>query len=545
MSQRGLSQVGGPARIIAAATMAARIAGFARMLVFSWAVGATVVGTAYQSTNTIPNVVFEIAAGGILAAVVVPLLAGRVERKKRDEAAAIASALLGWALLVLVPLALLVAILAPWIARALLGPDGDARLGTRMLWVFAPQIVLYGVGIVASGILNAHRRFTAAALAPLISSLVVIATYLLYAVLRDQNPDGAVWVLAGGTTLGVVALVATVLPSVRALELRIRPTLSFPPGVAARARRLGGAGLIALFAQQLSVLGVLWLANHRAGQGSINGYQYVQAVYLLPYAVFAVPLATAAFPVLAASDGHGANAAATLERTGRQIALLSGLAAAVLAATATDLGAFFTAIDAGREGTGAAALAALPATMRAFAPGLVGFGLAALLTRAIYVRGRARTASLVMGAGWLLAILIPFLATLGRPGTTPTLRWIGLGSSLGMTFAALGLLLLVRSAWGLPAVEHIPRTAGAALVAGLLAAGVGGRARGLFPIAEGAVEAVLAGLGAAVVAAIAFVAWMWVFDSSALALFTPGRRLLGDDAAAEDAEAERVSRRMT
>ena len=64
MSQRGLSQVGGPARIIAAATMAARIAGFARMLVFSWAVGATVVGTAYQSTNTIPNVVFEIAAGG-------------------------------------------------------------------------------------------------------------------------------------------------------------------------------------------------------------------------------------------------------------------------------------------------------------------------------------------------------------------------------------------------------------------------------------------------------------------------------------------------
>ena len=64
-------------------------------------------------------------------------------------------------------------------------------------------------------------------------------------------------------------------------------------------------------------------------------------------------------------------------------------------------------------------------------------------------------------------------------------------------------------------------------------------------VAEGAVEAVLAGLGAAVVAAIAFVAWMWVFDSSALALFTPGRRLLGDDAAAEDAEAERVSRRMT
>ena len=73
---------------------------------------------------------------------------------------------------------------------------------------------------------------------------------------------------------------------------------------AVRARRLASAGLLALLAQQASVAVVLWLTNQRAALGTINAYQYVQATYLLPYAVLAVPIATAAFPVLAAGDGR-------------------------------------------------------------------------------------------------------------------------------------------------------------------------------------------------------------------------------------------------
>ena len=517
-----MTAIAGQARVIGAVTMVARVAGFARMLVFSWAVGATAIGTAYQSTNTIPNVVYEVAAGGILAAIVVPLLAGRLERGERDDAAAIASALLGWTLLVLGPLAILVAVLAPWIAPALLGPGGATSAATRMLLVFAPQIVLYGIGIVLSGVLNAHRRFTAAALAPLVSSLVVIATYVAYGLLDAQKraAGAGVWLLAGGTTLGVVALVATLLPALRTVDLRLRPRLSFPPGVAPAARRLAGAGLIALLAQQASVLAVLWLTNHRAAEGSINGYQYVQAVYLLPYAVLAVPLATAAFPALAASDGQGPEAAATLETTARQIIVLTGAAAAVLAATATDLGVFFSAIDAGRTGAGAAALDALPATMRAFAPGLIGFGLAALLTRALYVRGRARTSSLVMGAGWLVAVAIPLLLAATTTDTGRTLRLIGLGSSIGMTLAALGLLVLVRSAWGISAVDRIPRALLGAALAALIAAATGGRARGVLPAAESAPEAILAGVLIAGCVAIIYALWMWVMDAPSLALIT-------------------------
>ena len=46
--------------------------------------------------------------------------------------------------------------------------------------MFAPQILLYGLAVVLYGILQAHRKFTAPALAPVLSSLVVITAYLVF-----------------------------------------------------------------------------------------------------------------------------------------------------------------------------------------------------------------------------------------------------------------------------------------------------------------------------------------------------------------------------
>ena len=78
--------------------------------------------------------------------------------------------MLTWTLMVLLPLSALLALAAPALSSLLLGgaqPPGSVELGARMLVVFAPQVALYGVGIVLTGVLQAHRRFLAAALAPL------------------------------------------------------------------------------------------------------------------------------------------------------------------------------------------------------------------------------------------------------------------------------------------------------------------------------------------------------------------------------------------
>ena len=53
-----------------------------------------------------------------------------------------------------------------------------------MLIVFAPQILLYGLAVVLYGILQAHRKVAAPALAPVLSSLVVIGAYFWFATWR-------------------------------------------------------------------------------------------------------------------------------------------------------------------------------------------------------------------------------------------------------------------------------------------------------------------------------------------------------------------------
>lgn len=149
----------------------------------------------------------------------------------------------------LVPAGVVLALLADPVAGALTGSVGCAgqrELVARMLWWFAPQIPLYGIGVVAAGALQARRRFTGPALAPLLSSLVVIAAYLTYGALtRPAEPSpasGALVALAGGTTLGVVALSLPLLVPLVRDGVRLRPTLQLPAGEAARARALAGPG---------------------------------------------------------------------------------------------------------------------------------------------------------------------------------------------------------------------------------------------------------------------------------------------------------------
>ncbi len=219
-------------------------------------------------------------------------------------------------MLLLVPVSAVVALAARPLVSLLLGatpgcprPDMVA-VGTRMLVVFAPQILLYGLAVVLYGILQAHRRFAAPALAPVLSSLVVIGAYFWFGVVGNGYQDmlrpvpAAAWiVLAVGTTAGVAALVATPLIPAARLRLGLRPTLRFPAGVGVRVRSLAAAGIATLIAQDASVAVVIVLANSRGGSGALVLYSFAWAVFFVPYAVLAVPIATSAFPELSARVG--------------------------------------------------------------------------------------------------------------------------------------------------------------------------------------------------------------------------------------------------
>ena len=95
----------GAAGGIALVTVASRVVGFVRVAVLSRTLGPSCVGDVYTAVNAVPNVVFELVAGGALAALVVPVLAAPVAADDRTTASRTASALLTWTVVVLVPVA--------------------------------------------------------------------------------------------------------------------------------------------------------------------------------------------------------------------------------------------------------------------------------------------------------------------------------------------------------------------------------------------------------------------------------------------------------
>ena len=507
------SGVARAAVLVGLVTVVSRAVGFGRWLVFSQTVGDTCLGDAYNTANQLPNVAFEIVAGGALTAVVVPVLAGAFASGDGPDRAAAGRTMLAlftWTVLALIPVTVLAAVAAGPYARLMLAadtagcPPATRTLSAWMLCVFAPQILCYGVAVVAAGTLQARRRFGAAATAPLVSSLVVVASYAGFGILAGGRPDlaavpfDAVLVLAGGTTLGVVALTLTVAIPLGRAGLPFRPTLRFPPGLARPVRRLAAAGLAAVVAQQLVTLVLTWLANHRGDEGTLTLFTWALAVFMLPYAVLAVPLATSVFPYAVSlggpavgSEGEtapGASRGEGFDRlasgTLRAVVLLGSLGGALLAGTSVPVAEVFVA------GPDAGDAAALAAALVAFAVGVPAFGVLTLAARLLYARGRQAWAAGGTTAGWL-AVAVTAVVVTGALTAGSVPAGLGAAMSTGLAVGAAVLLLGVRLSIGAAALRGLARAALAAAVAGVLAAAVG-RPVGTV-VADGGMLAAIAG----------------------------------------------------
>ena len=493
-----MSRIARAATLIAVLTVVSRVVGFGRTWVLTLSVGQTDLGSVYASANAIPNIIFEIVAGGAMAALVVPLLAGPVAAGDRAAVARTTSALLTWVLATLTPLAILVAAGADWVIKIVAGQDWTAQqlsTGATMLRIFAIQIPLYGLGVVLIGVLQAHRKFAWPVIAPLLSSAVVIGAYALFAAHDGARVDLAhttevgILILSVGTTLGVVVLSGCLLIPLRSLRLRLRPhwQVEHP-----QVRGLAASGLLTVGFQQLALIVALRLANDVAADGTALVFTVAQTVYLLPWAVLAVPTATAAYPALAEAAVTGELQAynQTLARTARAVTLLSCLGAALLVGVAGPAAAF---LSAGADPD------ALAWGIAAFAPGLVGYGLAALLSRALYARGGQRQAAIAFGLGWgTAAIAMPVLSIV-LPESARVAA-LGLGTSIGMT--VLGAVLVIQLRRAGATMPGLARAAGAGLLAAILGAAAGNGVRWLaggVPSGLGGIVALGAAAGLAVI----------------------------------------------
>jgi putative peptidoglycan lipid II flippase len=504
--------------LIAGLTTLSRMLGLVRTLVFSQSVGAGCLGTAYVTANQVPNLIYELALGGALTSAMVPILARSAERSATEPAqkarvAQITSALLTWAVIILVPLTAIIAAVARPIASLLIPVNPNASCAradmvgvtTNMLIVFAPQILLYGLSVVLFGLLQAYRRFTGPTLAPVIANVVMISSYLAFVPLDKglglaRTPLAAELVLSIGTTMNIGTLVIVALPPTWRLHLRLRPTLRFPAGVIRLAGGLALVGILEFLAGDLYQVVTISLANGHGETGALVLVNYVSMVFNSVTAVLALSIVTSAFPVLSATEGDVFDRACAGSM--RAVVLMSWLGTAVIAAVAVPAAHVLA-----RE---PAQVSQLIQAFLLIAPGVAGFALITGVSRVMFAMGRLKVAAVGLVAGQLLQIVLSVpLVELVPPRLV--VGAIALAATIAQLAVAVPMVIATRRIRGRTAVQGIGRATLVSLGAGA-AGGIFGVAVTLvLPAGHKLADAAVGAL-AAIIAVVAFGLVAYAFD---------------------------------
>ncbi len=465
--------------VMSAGTGLSRLTGFLRLSAMAFALGITEsrLADAYNIANITPNILYELALGGILTSVVVPVVVEWMQTRGRDAAWDVVRRLFTLAFVVLSGIALAGVVFAPWIVDLYTTGVPESQqpavrdLATFFLRWFMPQIVFYGLGAVATGLLNSHRRFGPPMFAPILNNLVVIATFLVFAVMpepaagsNDLATDAQRLVLAIGTTLGVVAMTVALWPFVRGTGFRFRWTAFRHDRAIRTILRLAMWVFVYVVANQLGYLVVMILAGER--QGGYTAYAAAFILFQLPHAIFAVSIFTALLPAM--SSRWTAN-----DLPGFRGLLSQGIRATAVVLIPATLGYLVLARDIVRllleHGVADTPESGdlVAEVLVSFAIGLFAFSAFQLLLRASYSMQDTRTPALVNIAAVALNVLVNllffFVLDLGVPG-------LALGHAVSYVFASIVLLLVVRGRIGGLDGRRIVRSLGRVVVAGVATA---------------------------------------------------------------------------
>ena len=503
--------------VVTVCTLVSRMTGFVRVLVAAAVLSNGLLGDTYHAANTIPNLLFELVAGGVLQAFLVPSFVAARRSGGDEELGRSAGVVLGVLLVALSVVAAVVMALAPLITRVLTSAGSDAAViadkravMTPMLLIFIPQIVFYGMGMVTTAALAARGRFAAAALAPAVNNIVVITCYLLYRASRQGEAasldlDTTQFLLvAGGTTLAVIAFTAVPGVVLRMQGVHWRPRWRPHDRLVGDLRASVGWAMLSIVGTLVPTAAAIVL-GYRV-EGGVAVFTMTFAFFVLPHALIAVPVATTSAPRIADAwqRGDRARTGALIERSARVIVPLLLLAGAALVALSWPVARLASSFgQAASQG-----VAPIAHALAMFGLGLLGYGMAFTMTRVLFSLSDVKRASMLVAAAALLGVGAMTIASVVMPDSDRAAA-LALGYGTTQTLSAALLTWRAHQVTGFPTRRSIGRL-GVGSLAAAVAAGVA-----MFGVQQWFGHSRLASLAAIVVAggtgAVVFVVCVGVF----------------------------------
>ena len=415
------------------------LTGLAKWVLVSQAFGTSAELDAFTAANRLPEILFNLMAGGALASAFVPTFTSFLTRGDRPGAWRLASAIANLLSIALATAAALSWWFAPWLVSNViapgLGPE-QTQLTISLMRILLLSAVIFGLSGLLMGILNAHQHFLLPALAPTFLWLGWIIGVLLLV------PQMGIHGLAWGVVLGAGMHLGVQLPGLRQRGARYELHLGLDDPAVRRVGSLMGPRLIGVAVVQLNFLVNTILASGMP-EGSLSALQYSFYIMLMPQVVIAQAIAIAALPTFSAQAAEGAfdrmrGALAVTLRGVIFLALPASLGLILLREPVVSMLLERGAFD--PESTGLVAWSLLW-----FTSGLVGHSLVEIVSRAFYALEDTRTPVILGTIAMSLNVVLSlaFAELFRRWGLAPH-GGLALANSLATTIEAVGLLLLMR-----------------------------------------------------------------------------------------------------
>lgn len=417
------------AATVGSLTLLSRVTGFLRDLGIAFVLGAGAAADAFFVAFKLANLLRRLFAEGAFNAGFVPLFARTLEGEGAGQARRFAVDAFSLMASVLLAVVLVAELTMPWLVRGLAAgfdPAGERyALAVELSRITFPYLAFVSLAALAGGVLNSTGAFAAAAFAPVLLNLTLIAA-LLAAVGFAAD---AARLLAWGVFLAGLAQLA--------LLLRATARAGFPLGLRRprlddRMRRLFSLVLPGAFGAgvyQLSLVIDTWFASHLP-EGAISYLFYADRLNQLPLGAVGVALGTALLPGLSRALRAGRQREARdLQNRAIETGMLFTVPAAVAFVCVPQpiVGALFE-----RGAFDAVASAATAAALVAFSVGLPAYVLVKVLAPAFFAREDTRTPVLVASACLLLNVLailalVGPLAHVGIALATALSNWVNAG----------------------------------------------------------------------------------------------------------------------
>ena len=397
--------------ILTGAFIVSRILGLLRTSMFAAIFGATTISDAYYQAFIVPDLIFNVVAGGALSSAFIPVFTSYMVTK-RDENMAwhIASSALNIAIAIMIGLALIAEIFAGQIVPLYNPgvPASELTLITMLVRIMLLQSIIMGAGVIITSVLQARQNFMLPAIGSVLYNVGLIAGLLpgFFLALHGQHNDSTNVLFATlGVVIGAILQVAIQIPGLFKVGMHYKPSFDWRnPAVIQIGRQMVPRVInaVMLYASIFVDRGLILLLVAVSAEG-VGGLitQYYQAfqLVLLSVSIFGASVSTAAFPTISeyVARGRMDSVRAIITETLRSILFLSIPSCVGLGVLA--LPVIQVLYEHGAFSLEDAKSTAVPLTF--FAIGLAGLAAVEILTRAFYAL-RDSTTPVVVSVGQFL-----------------------------------------------------------------------------------------------------------------------------------------------